>query len=54
MSKAFHQNYNEKSKVHYLEVINHKIKYIRPQDYLKVNSFQAISDEDNKFKKKIW
>ena len=26
MSKAFHQNYNEKSKVHYLEVINHKIK----------------------------
>jgi hypothetical protein len=34
-------------------IINHKIKYIRPQDYLKVNSFQAISDEDNKFKKKF-
>jgi ankyrin repeat protein len=37
----------------FFNIINKKVKYLRPQDYLKVNSFQAISDEDNKFRKKF-
>ena len=35
------------------KIINKKIKYIKPSDYLIANSFQSISNEDNKFIKRF-